>query len=126
MRVRGVITRAWRGITRLEDREAYAALLERTCMSACRKARGNLGARVFHKARDGRAEFLVVTVWDSWKALQRFAGGTPERVILGAEDTEYLVEWEEVARHWDVASGEVKSSAPPPTRPSHHRAGEAR
>jgi heme-degrading monooxygenase HmoA len=51
---------------------------------------------------DDRAEFLLVTLWDSEEAIRRFAGDEPEKAVFYPEDERFLVERGERVSHYEV------------------------
>src|SRR5918993_5804651 len=73
-----MLARTWRGATRAEDAEIYLDYLHRTGLSEYRKIEGNRGVLALRRVTDGRAEFLLVSLWDSEEAIRRFAGSDME------------------------------------------------
>jgi heme-degrading monooxygenase HmoA len=57
---------------------------------------------VVWREREGHAEFLLLTLWESMEAVQRFAGSTPERAVFYPEDDDFLVERDEHVDHYEV------------------------
>ena len=97
-----MIARAWRGVTRAADADRYLEYLEATGLAAYRATPGNLGVLALRRIVDERAEFLLLTLWDSEAAIRRFAGDDPERAVFYPEDDRFLLErWERV-EHWGV------------------------
>jgi heme-degrading monooxygenase HmoA len=49
-------------------------------------------------------EYVLVTLWDSMEAVQRFAGPEPERAVYYPEDDHYFSESERTpyVRHYEV------------------------
>jgi heme-degrading monooxygenase HmoA len=103
-----MIARIWGGATRARDAGPYLEYLRRTGLAEYRATQGNLGVlalRSVDAARD-RAQFLLVTLWDSEQAIRRFAGDTPEQAVFYPEDERYLVERDERVRHFEVVHAE--------------------
>lgn len=96
------IARIWRGVTAAERADEYLAYLERTGVSACRATEGNLGVRVHRRVDGGTAEFLFVSIWESYDAIRRFAGDDYERAVYYPEDQAFLLELEPNVAHYDV------------------------
>jgi heme-degrading monooxygenase HmoA len=86
-----MIARTWRGSTRAEDAEPYLEYLERSGLAAFRATPGNRGALVFRRVAEGRAEFFLVSLWESLEAVRRFAGEDEGRAVFYPEDDRYLV-----------------------------------
>lgn len=97
-----MILRTWRGSTRIENRDRYLAYLRETGVKEYRATPGNQGVFVAQRDRDGLAEFLLLTLWDSMEAVERFAGSTPGRAVFYPEDDDFLVERDEHVDHYDI------------------------
>jgi heme-degrading monooxygenase HmoA len=97
-----MIARTWHGTTRAEDAAAYLAYLERTGLAAYRATPGNLGVLACRRIVDDRAEWMLVTLWESEAAVRGFAGDDPGRAIFYPEDDRFLLERDERVAHHDV------------------------
>jgi heme-degrading monooxygenase HmoA len=97
-----MIARTWRGATRAEDAEAYLRYLHETGFRAFRETPGNLGALGLRRIVDRKAEFVVVSFWESEEAVRRFAGDDPERAVFYPEDDRFLVERDNHVSHFEV------------------------
>ena len=97
-----MIARTWRGFTTAADAEAYLEYLHRTGLAEYRATVGNRGVMALRRVRGERAEFLLLTLWESPEAVQRFAGAEPCRAVFYPEDARYLVEADEHVDHFEV------------------------
>jgi heme-degrading monooxygenase HmoA len=97
-----VIARIWRGSTKAEDAEAYAEYLDRTGVSEYRSTEGNRGVLVLRAIEEDRAEFTLVSLWESMDPVRAFAGDDAERAVFYPEDDAFLVERDLTVRHYDV------------------------
>jgi heme-degrading monooxygenase HmoA len=97
-----MIARSWTGTTRAEDADAYLDYLHTTGLAEYRATPGNRGVLALRRVADGRAEFLLVTLWDSDEAIRRFAGDDVERAVFYPEDERYLIERGERVEHYEV------------------------
>ena len=97
-----MIARVWRGATRAEDAEAYAAYLEETGMKGARAIDGGRGTLVLRRADGDRAEFVTVLLFDSLDDVRGFAGDEVERAVFFPEDDRYLVDRDLHVSHYDV------------------------
>jgi antibiotic biosynthesis monooxygenase (ABM) superfamily enzyme len=97
-----MIARVWRGSTRAEDADAYAAYLEETGMQSARALTGNRGTLVLRRANGDLAEFETILLFDSLDDVRAFAGDDIETAVFYPEDDEYLVDRDLVVRHFDV------------------------
>ena len=97
-----MIARAWRGATRAEDAETYLEYLHQTGFAEFRNTPGNHGALGLRRIVDGKAEFVILSFWDSEEAIRRFAGENLEQAVFYPEDARYLVARELHVSHYDV------------------------
>jgi heme-degrading monooxygenase HmoA len=96
------MARTWRGATRAEDADAYVEYLEKTGISEYRATPGNRGVLGLRRVVGDKAEFLLVTLWESEEAIRRFAGDDIERAVFYPEDDRFLVEKDEQVSHFEV------------------------
>ncbi|HEY7614464.1 MAG TPA: antibiotic biosynthesis monooxygenase [Gemmatimonadales bacterium] len=97
-----MIARTWAGATRAADAEAYLDYLHATGLAGYRATPGNLGVLALRRVADERAEFLLLTLWESEEAIRRFAGDDIERAVFYPEDDRFLVARDERVRHYEV------------------------
>lgn len=97
-----MIARLWRGETRAEDADAYLAYLQETGLPAYVATPGNRGVRVLRRLRGDRAEFLLVSSWDSLDAIRAFAGPDVETAVYYPEDDAFLLGREPTVAHFEV------------------------
>jgi heme-degrading monooxygenase HmoA len=98
-----MIARSWAGATRAEDADAYLEYLHTTGLSEYRSTPGNRGVLALRRIAEGRAEFLLITLWDSEDAIRRFAGDDVDRAVFYPEDARYLVARDERVTHYEIA-----------------------
>jgi heme-degrading monooxygenase HmoA len=96
------LARIWRGATTAEDADAYLAYLHETGIPEYRRTPGNLGVIVLRRVVDGRAEFLLLTMWESEDAIRRFAGDEMGRAVFYPEDDRFLIARDERVDHYEV------------------------
>jgi antibiotic biosynthesis monooxygenase (ABM) superfamily enzyme len=87
-----VIARVWRGTTRAEDADEYAAYVEESGLKAARALDGSRGTLVLHRVDGDTAEFTTILLFDSLDSVRSFAGDDIERAVFFPEDDRYLVE----------------------------------
>lgn len=111
-----MIARTWRGSVRARDAESYVEYLERTGFAAYASTPGNLGAIGLRRRRGECAEFLLISLWDSQGAIQRFAGERPERAVFFPADERFLIKKDDHVDHFEVvhlsAPGQARSDGP--------------
>lgn len=97
-----MIARTWRGSVRADDAESYLDYLRQTGLASYAATPGNLGAVTLRRIIDGRAEFLLISFWESEEAIRGFAGDDPERAVFYPEDERFLIERDERVHHFEV------------------------
>jgi heme-degrading monooxygenase HmoA len=97
-----MIARIWRGATRAEDADAYVRYLQETGFRAFRETPGNLGALGLRRIGDDKAEFVVVSFWESEAVVRNFAGDDIGRAVFYDEDDRFLVERDAHVSHFEV------------------------
>ena len=97
-----MILRTWRGRTRLEDKDRYFRYLQETGVKQYTATPGNQGVFMAWREREGQAEFFLLTLWDSMKAVERFAGSSPEMAVFYPEDEDFLVDKDLHVDHYEI------------------------
>jgi heme-degrading monooxygenase HmoA len=100
-----MIARIWRGRTREADQDTYYGYLQKTGLADYRATKGNQGVWVLRRVYDGTAEFLLISLWDSWDAIKAFAGPDYEDAVYYPEDRKFLLELEPHVTHYEVLDG---------------------
>ena len=97
-----MIARSWSGASRAADADTYLEYLHRTGLAEYRGTPGNRGVLALRRIAGDRAEFLLVTLWESEEAIRRFAGDDIEQAVFYPEDDRFLVARDERVRHYEV------------------------
>jgi len=103
-----MIARIWRGITRESDKDTYFEYLQKTGLKEYAEVPGNRGVWTLRRVYDGKAEFTLLTLWDSWGAIKAFAGPDYEKAVYYPEDKRFLLEMEPNVAHYEVLSSFVE------------------
>jgi heme-degrading monooxygenase HmoA len=98
-----MIARSWRGTTAARDADAYLKYLHQTGLADYRKIEGNCGVLALRRIVNDKAEFLLISLWDSEDAIRKFAGADIERAVFYPEDDRFLIDREERVSHYEVA-----------------------
>jgi heme-degrading monooxygenase HmoA len=97
-----MIARTWRGATKAEDAEAYLEYLHQTGLIEYRKTPGNRGVLGLRRIVNDRAEFLLVSLWESEEAIRQFAGQDIEQAVFYPEDERFLIDRDLRVSHYEV------------------------
>jgi len=99
-----MIARIWRGVVRESDKDSYFEYLQKTGLKEYASVPGNRGVWTLRNVQDGRCEYTLITLWDSWDAIKAFAGPDPEKAVFYPEDDKFLLERGPRVRHYEVLS----------------------
>ncbi len=97
-----MIARQWIGETLEKDAETYAKYLEETGVEEIRTTKGNRGVWLMRRVHDGRAEFIVISMWDSLESIKAFAGAEYENAVYYGEDKKFLLSLNPHVSHYEV------------------------
>jgi heme-degrading monooxygenase HmoA len=99
-----MIARIWRGTVRESDKDTYYEYLKATGLKEYASIPGNRGVYTLRKVADGKAEFLLLTLWESWEAIKAFAGSDYEKAVYYPEDEKFLLALEPHVTHYELLS----------------------
>jgi heme-degrading monooxygenase HmoA len=102
-----MIARIWSGRIRAADVDDYVDYVRRTGVATQRATTGNQGSMILTRPEGETVDVTVISFWDSRSAVRGFAGDDPERAIFFPEDDRYLVDADQVVRHYDIPVREV-------------------
>lgn len=97
-----MIARFWHGVTSADKAETYYDYLQKTGIPHYQATEGNAGVYVMRRIEGDKAHFLLMTLWESMEAIERFAGTPVDKARYYPEDADYLLEMEETVTHYDV------------------------
>lgn len=103
-----MIARTWRGLTREADKDTYFEYLQKTGLPDYRNTKGNQGVWVLRRVAEGKAEFLLISLWESWEAIKAFAGPDYEKAVYYPEDREFLLGLEPKVKHYEVLTNALE------------------
>jgi len=97
-----MIARIWRGVTVEGDADAYYAYLRETGVKEYKSTDGNRGVYVLRRIQNGEAEFVLISLWESYNAIKKFAGEHYDEAVFYPEDDRYLVRKDLHVKHYAV------------------------
>jgi heme-degrading monooxygenase HmoA len=100
------VARIWRGATLTKDARDYRDSL-RSDLREVRSVDGNVGAVILERARDRRAEFVFISLWESMEAVVGFAGADVDRAVYFRDDEHVLLELTPRVDHYDIVAAQV-------------------
>jgi heme-degrading monooxygenase HmoA len=97
-----MIARIWQGETNVDLMEAYTDFLERTAVEDYRSVTGNQGLVFFRRLNGEKAEFTLISYWESLDAVKNFAGEDYEKAKYYPEDKKFLLSFAPRVVHYEV------------------------
>jgi len=97
-----MIARIWRGTVRETDKDIYLEYLKKTGLQEYAATPGNRAVYTLRRVAEGKCEFLLLTLWDSWDAIKAFAGDDYEKAVYYPEDNKFLLDRSPRVEHYEV------------------------
>ena len=97
-----MIARIWHGKTQVKDKEAYSAILMEIAIPDYKKTVGFKGLSFLRNIQNNEAHFTLITYWENLDVIKNFAGQDFEKAKYYPIDKDYLLEFEENVRHYEV------------------------
>lgn len=96
------IIRIWRGKTPLHKADAYETLMKKLAAPDYSGVEGLISYTFTRANHTKYAEFLLITKWESFEAIRRFAGEDYTKAKYYPEDAAYLLEFPETVEHFEI------------------------
>jgi heme-degrading monooxygenase HmoA len=81
-----MIARIWRGRTFDSHADEYFDYLMKTGIKDLKLTEGNRGVYTLRRIANGEAEFLMISLWDSFDAIKTFSGKDMEEAVYYPDD----------------------------------------
>jgi heme-degrading monooxygenase HmoA len=103
---RTVVAREWRGrVAPVRADEYYQYLFDG--VKKIRSIPGSLGVQVMRRDEAGAVEFIVISYWESRKAIEAYAGQDIEKPRHLPRDREFLLELPTRVLHYNVTYADL-------------------
>jgi len=102
-----MIARIWEGRTNLSKAADYKEFLLRVAIPDYKSVKGIQRIQFLHHVENNVAYFTLITLWPSIEAIKKFAGPDFEKAKYYPEDSEFLLEFPEKVKHYEVFYNEV-------------------
>ena len=103
------IARIWSARATHENWPEYEQHFTRSVLPKLREIDGYLAANLLKRDNGREIEITVITMWDSWEAIDSFAGADREAAVVAPRAAALLVDYERRVRHCDVALSDTAS-----------------
>jgi heme-degrading monooxygenase HmoA len=111
-----MIARLWSAQTTAALSHAYLHHFEQAVQPQLHGLDGFLGATVCTRTVPDAVEILVITYWESFTAIDAFAGVDREEAVVAAEAAALLTNFDKCVRHYEVAVADFPAIAGPTTK----------
>ena len=98
-----MIARLWSARTTQAKSQSYLQHFSSAVLPALRKFDGYVSSTVLTRPGNNETEILVLTVWQSFTAIDAFAGPDREAAVVGPEAAALLTDYDRRVRHFEVA-----------------------
>ena len=99
-----LIARIWHGRTLAARADEYSKYLYEEGVRPITAIPGNRGVQMLRMVGDDVADFRVLSYWDSFEAIKRFAGEDYEKVRHLPNDPVFMVGMEPTVQHYEVVA----------------------
>ena len=97
-----MIARIWKGRTKIEHLEEYADFMKVRAIPDYKKTDGFVKLTFLKRTDNEFAYFNLVTFWENLEVIKNFAGTDFEKAKYYAEDKNYLIDFPEKVKHYEV------------------------
>jgi GNAT superfamily N-acetyltransferase len=102
-----VIVRIWRARAAKDQAGTYVEHATARVFPELRQLPGHKGALVLTKAQDAHVAIQVLTFWESMRAVQAFAGPSPDVAVVEPEAQAVLLDFDRTVAHYQLAGGHL-------------------
>ena len=97
-----MIIREWRGRALRSREGAYLAHFNNSVLPQLKDVPGFIGAHLMSRSKGELVEFVVLTRWESFDAIRRFAGPKFERAVVESAAAAALTDFDPVVQHYEI------------------------
>ena len=97
-----MFAREWKARCPKEQEKPFIEYLYQTGVKDTSSTSGFIGAQVFSRELDEKAEITLITYWESLESIKAFAGNDIDVAKLYPEDYRYNLEPDDFVNHYEV------------------------
>jgi heme-degrading monooxygenase HmoA len=105
-----MIARIWTARTTPENWPAYEQHFKENVLPELRGVQGYVSSQLLKREADGEIAITVVTLWQSWSAIDAFAGADREAAVVAANAAALLTSYDRRVQHFEVALADSTAS----------------
>jgi hypothetical protein len=97
-----MIARIWHGAVPSAKAEEYLKLMRNVAVPDYLATTGNRGAWCLTRSEEGVTHFEMLTFWEDFEAIRRFAGDDYNKAKYYDFDCDFLMEMEPLVEHYEL------------------------
>ena len=97
-----MIARIWQGRTHIRHYEEYTEFMKSVAILDYQKTQGFVTLTFLWRTEGDTAHFTLITFWENLEVIKNFAGEEYETAKYYPQDKDYLLEFEEKVKHFEV------------------------
>jgi heme-degrading monooxygenase HmoA len=101
-----MIVRLWSARTTQARSQAYVQHFSGVVLPALRIFEGYISSMVLTRSTEGAFEIMVMTIWQSFSAIDAFAGPDREAAVVAPEAAALLTDFDRRVRHFELATSD--------------------
>lgn len=105
-----MIARIWHGKTSIENFEAYTMFLKEFAIPEFEKTKGFKGLTFLRSVDGAEGHFNVISYWENLEVIKNFAGNDFEKPRYYPQDNNFLLEFEEKVKHYEVFANNINAN----------------
>ncbi len=103
-----MISRHWKGIAKPGQAENYIKHLKTDTFPKLSQISGFIEASILTREVPQGTEFLIVTLWESIEAIERFAGAQAEAAVVPEVVQAMMVDYDKKVIHYEIAENYMR------------------
>jgi heme-degrading monooxygenase HmoA len=111
-----MIARIWSARATPANWPAYARHFTENVVPELRAVPGYASAKLLKRDAGPEVEITVVTFWQSWAAIDAFAGPDRDAAVVAPHAAALLANYDRRVQHYEVAFTDSASSTPRPSK----------
>jgi heme-degrading monooxygenase HmoA len=104
-----MIARIWSARATHDNWPKYEQHFTSSVLLELREFDGYVSSNLLKRDNGREIEITVITMWDSWEAIDSFAGADREAAVVAPRAAALLIDYERRVRHCDVALSDTAS-----------------
>ncbi len=103
-----MIARIWRGRVPESKSDEYAEYIKETGVADIKRVKGNKGVFLLRRNEAIFSCFMVLSLWDSFDSIRKFAGDEVDKAQYYPQDNDFLIEKDQKVFHYEIVESSEK------------------